>query len=165
MAIVPIAKNGEQLAAIGEYLEPTIQALRAKGISVKFDNDDQKKPGWKFAEYELKGAPVRIAVGPRDMENGTVEVARRDTLEKQVMQMTDLLEKIEHLLQAIQENLYQKALAMRERFTRAVNSYDEFKTATEEGGFLLAHWDGTAETETLDQGRDQGHHPVHTAGR
>ncbi|MBP6390871.1 MAG: proline--tRNA ligase [Flavobacteriales bacterium] len=147
VAIVPIAKNSEQLAAIGEYLEPTIQALRAKGISVKFDNDDQKKPGWKFAEYELKGAPVRIAVGPRDMENGTVEVARRDTLEKQVMQMTDLAEKVEHLLQAIQENLYQKALAMRERFTRAVNSYDEFKTAIEEGGFLLAHWDGTAETE------------------
>ncbi|MBK8341763.1 MAG: proline--tRNA ligase [Flavobacteriales bacterium] len=148
VAIVPIAKNGEQLMAIGEYLEPTIQALRAKGISVKFDNDDQKKPGWKFAEYELKGAPVRIAVGPRDMENGTVEVARRDTLEKQVMQMTDLAEKVEHLLQAIQENLFQKALAMRERFTRAVNSYDEFKTAIEEGGFLLAHWDGTAETET-----------------
>ncbi|MBK6753474.1 MAG: proline--tRNA ligase [Flavobacteriales bacterium] len=148
VAIVPIAKNSEQLTAIGEYLEPTMQALRAKGISVKFDNDDQKKPGWKFAEYELKGAPVRIAVGPRDMENGTVEVARRDTLEKQVMQMTDLPEKIEHLLQAIQENLYQKALAMRERFTRAVNSYDEFKTAIEEGGFLLAHWDGTAETET-----------------
>ncbi|MBK7753427.1 MAG: proline--tRNA ligase [Flavobacteriales bacterium] len=148
VAIVPIAKNSEQLTAIGEYLEPTMQALRAKGISVKFDNDDQKKPGWKFAEYELKGAPVRIAVGPRDMENGTVEVARRDTMEKQVMQMTDLPEKIEHLLQAIQENLYQKALAMRERFTRAVNSYDEFKTAIEEGGFLLAHWDGTAETET-----------------
>ncbi|MBK7084273.1 MAG: proline--tRNA ligase [Flavobacteriales bacterium] len=148
VAIVPIAKNSEQLTAIGEYLEPTMQALRAKGISVKFDNDDQKKPGWKFAEYELKGAPVRIAVGPRDMENGTVEVARRDTMETQVMQMTDLPEKIEHLLQAIQENLYQKALAMRERFTRAVNSYDEFKTAIEEGGFLLAHWDGTAETET-----------------
>ena len=148
VAIVPIAKNDEQLAAIGEYLEPTIQALRAKGISVKFDNDDQKKPGWKFAEYELKGAPVRIAVGPRDIENGTVEVARRDTLEKQVMQMTDLSEKVEHLLQAIQDNLFQKALAMRERLTRAVNSYDEFKAAIEEGGFLLAHWDGTAETET-----------------
>jgi len=114
---------------------------------VKFDDDDTKKPGWKFAEYEFKGYPVRIAIGPRDMENGTVEVARRDTLEKQVMQVTDLAEKVEHLLTAIQENLYQKALAMRERYTRAVDTYDEFKVAIEEGGFILAHWDGTAETE------------------
>ena len=147
VVIVPIAKSGEQLTAIGEYIEPTIQALRAKGISVKFDNDDQKKPGWKFAEYEFKGYPVRIAVGPRDMENGTVEVARRDTLEKQVMQVTDLADKVEHLLTAIQDNLYQKALAMRENMTRAVNSYDEFKVEIEKGGFLMAHWDGTAETE------------------
>ncbi len=147
VAIVPIAKNGEQLTAIGEYIEPTINALRAKGITVKFDNDDTKKPGWKFAEYEFKGYPVRIAVGPRDMENGTVEVARRDTLEKQVMQVADLADKVEHLLAAIQDNLFQKALAMRENMTRAVNSYDEFKVEIEKGGFLLAHWDGTAETE------------------
>jgi prolyl-tRNA synthetase len=147
VAIVPIAKNGEQLTAIGEYIEPTINALRAKGITVKFDNDDTKKPGWKFAEYEFKGYPVRIAVGPRDMENGTVEVARRDTLEKQVMQVADLADKVEHLLQAIQDNLFQKALAMRENMTRAVNSYDEFKVEIEKGGFLLAHWDGTPETE------------------
>lgn len=147
VVIVPIAKNGEQLAAISAYVEPLLQGLRARGITVKFDDDDQKKPGWKFAEYEFKGYPVRIAIGPRDMENGTVEVARRDTLEKQVMQMTDIVEKVEHLLQAIQDNLFQKALAMRERSTRAVDTYAEFKQAIEEGGFILAHWDGTAETE------------------
>ncbi|MCC6400407.1 MAG: proline--tRNA ligase [Flavobacteriales bacterium] len=147
VVIVPIAKNAEQLSAISAFVAPMIAAMRAKGISVKFDDDDTKKPGWKFAEHELKGVPVRIAVGPRDMENGTVEVARRDTLEKQVMQATGLAEKVEHLLEAIQDNLYQKALAMRERYTRAVNTYDEFKVAIEEGGFILAHWDGTAETE------------------
>lgn len=147
VAIVPIAKSGEQLDAIRAYVEPTLKALRAKGITVKFDDDDTKKPGWKFAEYEFKGCPVRMAIGPRDMENGTVEVARRDTMEKQVMQMTDIADKVEHLLQAIQDNLYQKALAMRERSTRAVDTYDEFKVAIEEGGFILAHWDGTAQTE------------------
>ena len=147
VVIVPIAKNEEQLNALREYIKPTLEVLRAKGITVKFDDDDKKKPGWKFAEYEFKGYPVRIAVGPRDMENGTVEVARRDTLEKQVMQVTDIAEKVEHLLSAIQDNLFQKALAMRENMTRAVDSYEEFKTEIEKGGFLLAHWDGTPETE------------------
>lgn len=147
VVIVPIAKNDEQLDALRTFVKPMIDALRAKGITVKLDDDDKKKPGWKFAEYEFKGYPVRIAVGPRDMENGTVEVARRDTLEKQVMQATDIAEKVEHLLEAIQDNLYQKALAMRERYTRAVDTYEEFKVAIEEGGFILAHWDGTAETE------------------
>lgn len=147
VAIVPIAKNEEQLNAIRSYVQPVLAALRAKNIIVKFDDDDQKKPGWKFAEYEFKGCPVRIAIGPRDMENGTVEVARRDTLEKQVMQVTDIADKVEHLLQAIQENLFQKALALRERYTRAVDTYEEFKAAIEDGGFILAHWDGTAETE------------------
>jgi prolyl-tRNA synthetase len=147
VAVVPIAKNEEQLSALRTYIKPTLDALRAKGISVKFDDDDKKKPGWKFAEYEFKGYPVRIAVGPRDMENGTVEVARRDTMEKQLMQVTDIAEKVEHLLTAIQDNLFQKALAMRENGTRAVDSYEEFKTEIEKGGFLLAHWDGTPETE------------------
>ena len=147
VAVVPIARNEEQLNALRDYITPTLEALRAKGITVKFDDDDQKKPGWKFAEYEFKGYPVRIAVGPRDMENGTVEVARRDTLEKQVMQVTDIGDKVEHLLGAIQDNLFQKALAMRENNTRAVDSYEEFKTEIEKGGFLLAHWDGTPETE------------------
>ncbi|MEX1131750.1 MAG: His/Gly/Thr/Pro-type tRNA ligase C-terminal domain-containing protein, partial [Flavobacteriales bacterium] len=148
VAMVPIAKNEEQLEAIRAYAKPMLDALRAKGITVKFDDDDKRKPGWKFAEYEFKGYPVRIAIGPRDMENGTVEVARRDTLEKQVMQVVDIADKVEHLLQAIQDNLYQKALAMRENGTRAVNSYTEFKEEIEKGGFILAHWDGTAETES-----------------
>lgn len=147
VVIVPIAKNGEQLAAIDAYVAPMVHALRNKGITVKYDNDDKRKPGWKFAEYELKGMPVRIAVGPRDMENGTVEVARRDTLEKETLQVTDLADKVQHLLEAIQDNLYQKALAMRDAKTRAVDSYAEFKEVIEEGGFIWAHWDGTAETE------------------
>lgn len=147
VAIVPIAKNDEQMAAIRAYVEPLLASMRGKGITVKFDDDDTKKPGWKFAEYEFKGYPIRIAIGPRDMENGTVEVARRDTLEKQVMQATDLADKVEHLLQAIQDNLFQKALALRDNMTRAVETYDEFKVAIEEGGFILAHWDGTAATE------------------
>jgi len=148
VAMVPIAKNEEQMEAIRAYAKPMLDALRAKGITVKFDDDDKRKPGWKFAEYEFKGYPVRIAIGPRDMENGTVEVARRDTLEKQVMQVVDIADKVEHLLEAIQDNLYQKALAMRENNTRAVDSYTEFKEEIEKGGFILAHWDGTAETES-----------------
>jgi prolyl-tRNA synthetase len=147
VAIVPIAKNAEQLDAIRAYAAPLVAALRAKGISVKLDDDDTKKPGWKFAEYEFKGYPVRIAIGPRDLENGTVEVARRDTLEKQVISRIDLADKIEHLLQAIQDNLFQKALALRENSTRAVDSYEAFKAEIEKGGFLLAHWDGSPETE------------------
>ncbi|MBK7383690.1 MAG: proline--tRNA ligase [Flavobacteriales bacterium] len=147
VAVIPISKNAEQLEALRAYVAPMIASLMSKGITVKFDDDDSKKPGWKFAEYEFKGYPVRIAIGPRDMENGTVEVARRDTLEKQVMQVTDIAEKVEHLLGHIQDNLYQKALAMRENNTRAVNSYAEFKEEIEKGGFLLAHWDGTPETE------------------
>ncbi|MBL0128098.1 MAG: proline--tRNA ligase [Flavobacteriales bacterium] len=147
VAVIPISKNAEQLEALRAYVAPMIASLKSKGITVKFDDDDSKKPGWKFAEYEFKGYPVRIAIGPRDMENGTVEVARRDTLEKQVMQVTDIAEKVEHLLGHIQDNLYQKALAMRENNTRAVDSYSEFKEEIEKGGFLFAHWDGTPETE------------------
>ncbi|MBK7114286.1 MAG: proline--tRNA ligase [Flavobacteriales bacterium] len=147
VAVVPIAKNAEQMEAVKDYFAPALAAMRAKGITVKFDDDDTKKPGWKFAEYEFKGYPVRIAIGPRDMENGTVEVARRDTMEKQVMQVIDLADKVEHLLEAIQSNLFQKALALREGYTRSVDSYEEFKVAIEEGGFIHAHWDGTAETE------------------
>ncbi len=147
VAMVPIAKNEEQLNAIRAYAQPIVDSLRARGITVKFDDDDKRKPGWKFAEYEFKGYPVRIAIGPRDMENGTVEVARRDTLEKEVLQVIDIADKVGHLLEAIQDNLYQRALAMRERSTRAVDSYDEFKVAIEEGGFILAHWDGTSATE------------------
>lgn len=148
VVIVPIYKGDEQLAQINEVVKKMKAELEAKGISVKYDNRDTQRPGWKFAEYELKGAPVRIAIGARDLENGTVEVARRDTMEKETLQQADIANKIEHLLQQIQDNLYQKALSMREAKTYSVNTYDEFKQALEETpGFILAHWDGTPETE------------------
>ncbi len=115
---------------------------------MKFDDDDTKKPGWKFAEYEFKGYPVRIAIGPRDMENGTVEVARRDTMEKQVMQVIDLADKVEHLLDSHPEQPLPKGLGTCAKDSpAAVDTYEEFKVAIEEGGFIHAHWDGTAETE------------------
>ena len=115
---------------------------------MKFDNRDTHKPGWKFAEYELKGVPVRIAVGPRDMENGTVEVARRDTKEKSVYQVTDLDLKVEHLLSQIQDNIYKKAQTFREENTYRADSWEEFnKILDDKGGFIYAHWDGTPETE------------------
>ena len=148
VVIVPIYKNDEQLAQINEVVAKMKRAMEAKGITVKYDNRDSQRPGWKFAEYELKGVPVRIAIGGRDLENGTVEVARRDTMEKETLQQADLENKIEHLLQQIQDNLYQKALAMREAKTTNVDTYEEFKRVLEEApGFVMAHWDGTSETE------------------
>jgi prolyl-tRNA synthetase len=145
--IVPIFKNDEQLQSISKVADIIIRDLKVKGISVKYDDRDTFKPGWKFSEYELKGVPVRIAIGPRDIANGTVEVARRDTKEKSVMQITDLHLKIEHLLEQIQDNIYSKALNFRETHTYKADSYDEFKKLLEEGGFIYAHWDGTSETE------------------
>ena len=133
--------------ALNAVAEKISAELREKGISVKYDNRDTHKPGWKFAEYEFKGVPVRIAIGPRDLENGTVEVARRDTKEKSVMQITDLTLKIVNLLDHIQDNLFRKALTFRDDNTHRVDSYEEFKKKLDEGGFILAHWDGTAETE------------------
>ncbi len=147
VVIVPIYKNMEQLAQISEKALEIKKDLESKGISVKYDDRDTQKPGWKFAEYEFKGVPVRIAIGPRDLENGTVEVARRDTLEKEFYQATNIATKIEHLLEHIQSNLYEKALAFRENNTYRVDSWEEFKQKLDEGGFLLAHWDGTSETE------------------
>ncbi len=147
VVIVPIYKGEEQLKLITEKVNVIISELKAKNISVKFDNRDTHKPGWKFSEYELKGIPVRIAIGPRDLENGTAEVARRDTKEKSVMQLTDLSIKIEHLLEQIQDNIYRRASDFREAHTYKVDSYDEFKSKLDEGGFVMAHWDGTAETE------------------
>lgn len=148
VAIVPVFKNEEQLAAITEKVIPLKKALEARGISVKYDNRDTHKPGWKFAEYEFKGVPLRITIGPRDIEAGTVEVARRDTLEKETYQLTDIEIKIAHLLDQIQENLYEKALAFRENSTYYVNSWDEFMNVIDgTGGFIYAHWDGTPETE------------------
>ena len=148
VVIVPIYKGEEQLKQIDEVVAKMKKDMEAKGITVKYDNRDNQRPGWKFAEYELKGVPVRIAIGTRDLENGTVEVARRDTLEKETLQQADLANKIEHLLVQIQDNLYQKALAMREAKTYTANSYGEFKEILEKTpGFILAHWDGTSETE------------------
>jgi len=147
VVIVPIYKNDEQLAAISEKVNEIIPKLKKLGISVKYDNNDNKKPGWKFAEYELKGVPVRLAMGARDLENGTVEVARRDTLTKETVAIDGVENYIEKLMTEIQENIYKKAFDYRASVTREVNSYDEFKEEIEKGGFLLCHWDGTPETE------------------
>ena len=148
VVIVPVFKTSEQLASISEKVVPMKKAMEARGISVKYDDRDTHKPGWKFSEYEFKGVPVRITIGPRDLEQGTVEVARRDTLEKEVFQMTDIENKISHLLDQIQKNLFDKALAFRENSSYFVDTWDEFKKMLDEkGGFIYAHWDGTAETE------------------
>ena len=148
VVIVPIYKGEEQLAQISEQALKIKADLEAKGISVKFDSRDTHKPGWKFAEYEFKGVPIRIALGPRDLENNTVEIARRDTLEKQIYQLTELSTKICHLLDSIQENLYQKALTHRQKNTHHAANWEEFKTLIhKDAGFVYAHWDGTKETE------------------
>ena len=148
VVIVPVFKAQEQLDLIREHVLPIKKNLEAKGISVKFDDRDTHKPGWKFAEYEFKGVPVRITIGPRDIEQGTVEVARRDTLEKEVFQMVDIENKISHLLDQIQKNLFQKAMNFRENNTFRVDTWDEFKSVLDnKGGFIYAHWDGTPETE------------------
>lgn len=147
VVIVPIYRKTAQLDEITEKVQGIIKALRAKGISVKFDGRDTHKPGFKFAEYEYKGVPIRLGVGPRDLENGTVEVARRDTLTKEVMEMEGIEDKIEALLEEIQENLFTKALAFREENSRKVETWDEFLVEIEKGGFLYAHWDGSPETE------------------
>lgn len=149
VVIVPIYKGEEQLELISNKVnEAILPGLKAKGVSVKFDDADTKKPGWKFAEYELKGIPVRIAIGPRDLENGTVEVARRDTKEKQTVPLDGLDSYIIDLLEKIQKSLFDKAKRNMEENTRSASSYEEFKKVLEEhGGFVYAHWDGTAETE------------------
>lgn len=149
VVIVPIYKNEEQLNAISEKVNEITSKLKALGISVKYDNNDTKKPGWKFAEYELKGVPVRLAMGARDLENGTVEVARRDTLTKETVPMENIDQYISNLLKEIQQNIFKKAVDFRASVTREVNSYEEFKVEIEKGGFLLCHWDGTPETEEL----------------
>ena len=148
VVIVPIYKNEEQLEAISEKVNEFVALFREKGISVKFDNRDTYRPGAKFAEYELKGVPVRIAIGNRDLENKTVEVARRDTLEKQTIAQEVLIDFVANLLHEIQENLFEKAVAFRTAHTTQVDTFDEFKKAIKnKGGFVAAHWDGTAETE------------------
>jgi len=148
VVIVPIYKGLEQLDAISARVNPLLKELRAKGISVKYDNRDTHKPGFKFNEYELKGVPVRLAIGQRDLENGTFEVARRDTMEKETVPEEAVIARIEQLLLDIQDNIYRKAADFRDRHITRVDSYDEFKQVLEDkGGFILAHWDGSAATE------------------
>ena len=154
VVIVPIYKSQEQLDALSEKAVQLVKALKNKGVSVKFDNRTTHKPGWKFAEYEMKGVPLRIALGPRDLENGTLELARRDTLEKEVVAQEAIEARVLELLEEIQEQLFQKAKAYRDDH---ITKVDDFKTFQEvldrKGGFVLAHWDGTEETE--DQIKEQ----------
>ncbi len=147
VVIVPIYKSEEQLQQIKQEADKIPEQLRKMDISVKVDDNDNKKPGWKFAEYEMKGVPVRLAMGARDLENGTVEVARRDTLTKETLPLEGIEQYIKQLLQDIQSNIYNKALQMRQEHTYICDSYEEFKQRIEDGGFFLCHWDGTPETE------------------
>ena len=149
VVIVPIYKGDEELAKISEQVEIITKALKAKGISFKYDNRDTQRPGFKFAEYELKGVPVRLAFGGRDLENNTIEMARRDTRTKETVSRDGIADVIEKLLEEIQENIYKKAYNFRTEKTTKVDSYEEFKKVLEEkGGFISAHWDGTPETES-----------------
>ncbi|MCR4768855.1 MAG: proline--tRNA ligase [Bacteroidaceae bacterium] len=147
VVIVPIWKTDEQLNAINNKVAEIKANLEAMGISVKYDNDDQKRPGFKFADYELKGVPVRIVIGARDMENGTAEIMRRDTLEKQTVTLEGIEYTVKNLLDDIQENIYKRALDYRNQHIYECDNYDEFKEKIKDGGFFLCHWDGTAETE------------------
>jgi prolyl-tRNA synthetase len=148
VAIVPIYKGEEQLLAVTEVANQIKAELLVKGITVKYDDDDNRKPGWKFAEYEVKGVPIRIAIGQRDIENGVVELARRDTLEKKTVDREGIADYVTELLKEIQANLYQRSLQFTESNTTKVDTWDQFKEVLEaKGGFILAHWDGTGETE------------------
>ena len=147
VVIIPIAKGEEQLSAITEKLQPVISKLRENGISVKFDDSDNKRPGFKFADYELKGVPVRLVMGGRDLESNTVEIMRRDTLEKETVSLNGIAEHIIQLLDNIQNNIFEKARTYRDERVYECENYEEFKEKVKEGGFFLCHWDGTAETE------------------
>ena len=149
VVIVPIYRNDEQLEKIKEIVLEIKSSLEQRNITVKFDDRDTHKPGWKFAEYELKGVPVRLAIGMRDVENGTIEVARRDTLEKETLKVENIDVQVEDLLNKIQKNLFDKANNFREENTFNADSYEEFKELIERGGFVYAHWDGTSETEEI----------------
>ena len=149
VVIVPIYKNADMLAQIDAKVAGIVERLKALGISVKYDNADNKRPGFKFADYEVKGVPVRLVMGGRDLENNTMEVMRRDTLEKHTVSCEGIEAYVKDLLEEIQANIYQKALNYRNSRITTVDTYDEFKQKIEEGGFILAHWDGTPETEEL----------------
>ena len=147
VVIVPIWKNDEQLAAITEKFKPVIEQLQQLGISVKFDDADNKRPGFKFADYELKGVPVRLVMGGRDLENNTIEIMRRDTLEKESVSFDGIVERVKNLLDDIQNNIFEKARKYRDERIYECNDYEEFKERVKNGGFFLCPWDGTAETE------------------
>jgi prolyl-tRNA synthetase len=148
VVIVPIYRSEEELKRVSETAIPLMQKIKAKGYTVKYDDDDKRRSGWKFAEYEMKGVPVRIALGPRDLDNGVAEVARRDTLTKTSMPLDDLENAIALMLEDIQNSLYTKSLSYRDQNIHKADSWDEFKQIlSEKGGFVLAHWDGTAESE------------------
>lgn len=147
VVIVPIYRSQEQLDTINAKVAPIVENLKKQGISVKYDNADNKRPGFKFADYELKGVPVRLVLGARDIENGTIEVMRRDTLEKETVTIEGIEGYVEKLLDDIQKNIYTKALNHRLEMTTKVDTWEDFKTQIEKGGFILAHWDGTTETE------------------
>jgi prolyl-tRNA synthetase len=150
VVIVPIYRSDEQLDAISVKVEEMMKEMRQHGISVKYDKRTTHKPGWKFAEYELKGVPLRIAIGPRDLENGTVELARRDNLTKEIVNQENISDTLTRLLNEIQENLYKKAFDFREGLITEVNDFEEFKEVLNtKGGFISAHWDGTEETEEI----------------
>ena len=148
VVIVPIYRNDQQFDAVSDLANSLMSELRANGVRVKFDKRDTHKPGWKFNEYELKGVPLRIAIGPKDLEKGTVEMARRDTLTKEIVETSSVVARVEALLKEIQDNLFTKAVNYRTAHTTEVSSYDEFKKVlNEKGGFISAHWDGSSATE------------------
>ena len=147
VVMIPIGRGEEQMQAINNKLQPVVEQLKRVGITVKYDDSDNKRPGFKYADYELKGVPVRIVMGGRDLENNTVELMRRDTLEKETVTFDGLAERIITLLDDIQENIFNKALTYRDQHIYECNNYDEFKQRIKDGGFFLCHWDGTEETE------------------
>ena len=147
VVMIPIGRGEEQMQAINNKLQPVVEQLKRLGITVKYDDSDNKRPGFKYADYELKGVPVRIVMGGRDLENNTVELMRRDTLEKETVTFDGLAERIITLLDDIQENIFNKALTYRDQHIYECNNYDEFKQRIKDGGFFLCHWDGTEETE------------------
>ena len=147
VVMIPIGRGDEQMQAINNKLQPVVEQLKRLGITVKYDDSDNKRPGFKYADYELKGVPVRIVMGGRDLENNTVELMRRDTLEKETVTFDGLAERIITLLDDIQENIFNKALTYRDQHIYECNNYDEFKQRIKDGGFFLCHWDGTEETE------------------
>ncbi len=147
VVVIPIGKAGEQMQAITDKLQPVIEQLRKAGVTVKYDDSDNRRPGFKYADYELKGIPVRIVMGGRDLENNTVEIMRRDTLEKETIGFEGLAEHIVSVLDDMQANIFKKALDYRDAHIYECNDYEEFKERIKDGGFFLCHWDGTEETE------------------